>query len=783
MQFANLSLLLGGALVSIPIILHLVMRQEPKHFEFPALRFVKQKNIQNQRRLQLKHWILLLLRCCAIFFLVLALALPSVASSAVGTWLIIGLLGFATVIVGLLAGASWGSPKTKRLAIGLTSVAVLLFVGLLALLPFALSQEKGTLLGDQEAPVAAVFVFDTSPRMEYEQQNESRLAVAQRIGGYLAGQLPDESEIAIVDRATRGIVFATNTGAAQQAITGLEIKPGGDDVVDLLLDALDKLEAHEKKRKELYVFSDLSTAAWDSARADRLKKRLEELTDVAVYLLDVSAENISNTSISNLTISADSVSRNTDIYLQAELFQEGPSSERSIELYLEKQDPALPIIEDGILLLPEATRRHRQTVKLASDQGALIPFKLAGLEEGLHHGWVQLTGKDGLAIDDRRWFSVEVREPWDLLVVEGQNARSSDLVDALAPPAFLASDRAAFEIEVISQSKLENTDLDLFDSVILLDPGTLSARNWRDFDRFVRRGGGLAMFLGSNADLSNVNSEEAQLVMPGKLARQWRAGQRNWFLAPEDYQHQMLASFREIGTSVPWNKFPVYRHWSFDSLAEDANVIVRYNNGVPALIEQAKQKGTVLVFTSSISDDPATKAAWNELFTSFESWPFFVFSNSMVKYMVQKSEGKFNYLTGQRAIVATDDNEAGKTHLLFTPHGDDPQEVTPEANTINIPFTHSIGSYRLRTTGSGNPIGFSVNLLPKSTRMAKVELSTLDEILGESRYHLAQTQEEVVREQGEVRVGRKFYAYFLLLAAFLLGLEYALSNRFYQTEL
>ncbi|MGY8768657.1 MAG: BatA domain-containing protein [Pirellulales bacterium] len=782
MQFANLSLLLGGALVSIPIILHLVMRQEPKHFEFPALRFVKQKNVQNQRRLQLKHWILLLLRCCAIIFLVLALALPSVASSAVGTWLIIGLLGFATVIVGMLAGASWGSPKTKRLAIGLTTVAGALFISLLALLPFVLSKKEGTLLGDQEAPVAAVFVFDTSPRMEYEQKNESRLSVAQRISTYLASQLPDDSEIAIVDRATRGIVFATNTGAAQQTIAGLEIEPGGDNIVALLFDALEKLEANEKKRKELYVFSDLSIAAWDSMRVDRLKKRLEELPEVSVYLLDVSAEDISNTSISNLTILADSVSRNTDVFLQAELFHEGLSSERSIELYLEKQDPSLPIIEDGNLLLPEATRRHRQTIKLASEQGTLVPFKLAGLEEGLHHGWVQLTGKDGLAIDDRRWFSVEVRVPWDLLVVEGTNAKSSDLVEALAPLQFRESDRAAYKIEVVSQTKLEKIDLDLFEAVVLLDPGTLPARDWRQLDRFVRHGGGLAVFLGGNADLNDINSEEAQLVMPGKLTRQWRAGQRHWFLSPEDYQHQMLSSFREISTSVPWSNFPVHRHWSFDSLAEDANVIVRYNNGVPALIEQSKQKGTVLVFTTSISDDLATKAAWNELFTGFESWPFFVFSNSMVRYMVQKSEGKFNYLTGQRAVVATDKGQAEKTHLLFTPQGDDPQDVTPDLNIINIAFTHSIGSYRLRAPGNDNSIGFSVNLLPQSTKMAKIELTMLDRILGESRYHLAKTQEEVVREQGEVRVGRKFYPYFLLLTAFLLGLEYAFANRFYQTE-
>ena len=40
MAFVNLSLLLGGAFVAIPVILHLIMRQRPKQLIFPALRFV-----------------------------------------------------------------------------------------------------------------------------------------------------------------------------------------------------------------------------------------------------------------------------------------------------------------------------------------------------------------------------------------------------------------------------------------------------------------------------------------------------------------------------------------------------------------------------------------------------------------------------------------------------------------------------------------------------------------------------------------------------------------------
>ena len=58
------------------------------------------------------------------------------------------------------------------------------------------------MLGDQEAPVAAALVFDTNPRMQYRQQNQTRLEVAQETAQWLLPQLPAESDVAVVDSRT-----------------------------------------------------------------------------------------------------------------------------------------------------------------------------------------------------------------------------------------------------------------------------------------------------------------------------------------------------------------------------------------------------------------------------------------------------------------------------------------------------------------------------------------------------------------------------------------------------
>src|SRR5262249_23695136 len=78
-------LLLGGlAAVGVPILLHLLMRQKPKHVLFPAFRFLQQRAKTNQRKLRLRHLILLALRMFLLALICLALARPRMFSDRVG---------------------------------------------------------------------------------------------------------------------------------------------------------------------------------------------------------------------------------------------------------------------------------------------------------------------------------------------------------------------------------------------------------------------------------------------------------------------------------------------------------------------------------------------------------------------------------------------------------------------------------------------------------------------------------------------------------------------------
>src|SRR5690606_12557129 len=77
MTFLNAGLLAAGlAAVSIPILIHLLMRQRRKPVRWAAMRFLMEAYRKQRRRLRLQQWILLATRCLLIALLAFALGRP-----------------------------------------------------------------------------------------------------------------------------------------------------------------------------------------------------------------------------------------------------------------------------------------------------------------------------------------------------------------------------------------------------------------------------------------------------------------------------------------------------------------------------------------------------------------------------------------------------------------------------------------------------------------------------------------------------------------------------------
>ncbi|MEE9603849.1 MAG: BatA domain-containing protein, partial [Thermoguttaceae bacterium] len=543
MSFVTPLLLAGGLFVVVPIVMHLVMRPAPRLLEFPALRFLRMHREANRRRMQLRHLLLLALRCAAIGLLAMALARPSISGS-----------GF---------------------------------------------------LGGREAPVAAAFLFDTTPHMDYRHENQSRLDVARDLGLWLLAQLPSDSEVAVLESRSDSAEFALDLGSTKQRVERLQVGSVARPLDEMLSDALRLVEESEKLRKEVYIFTDLARSSWTLDAPGRLMQRLAELADVGVYVVDVGVEQPRNFGLGDLRLSAQVLAKNSPLRLETDLAHVGTGGTRSVGLFF--------MDADG-----EAQKRRQESYDWEADEERQIEFEIPGLAIGTHQGYIEIEGEDGLSWDDRRYFTIEVKAAWPVLIAATEPEYAIYLAQAIAPEAFRESDQAWFECTIVPLAALRNEELGDYAAVCLLDPAPLDASAWQQLADYAAGGGGVAIFLGRNATpLDSFNAAAAQQLLPGVFSRQSR---EQTYLAPESLQHPLLARFRAQAGSVPWSAFPVFKYWQFDSLADGASVVIPYSTNDPALVERPVGEGRVLTMTTPVSD-PAnlrSHSPWNILPTGPE---------------------------------------------------------------------------------------------------------------------------------------------------------------------
>ncbi len=156
MSLINAGLAAGAALAALPVILHLFMRQTPKHIIFPALRLVRERQKRSKKRLRIKNWLLLLARMAILALMALALARPRVYSEVP--------------------------------------------------------------LGDESVPMALGLVFDTSLSMEYKDKDKTRLDEAKGGPRRSSTRFPTRSLVFVVDSAEPGVPIGLSPAAALKRI-------------------------------------------------------------------------------------------------------------------------------------------------------------------------------------------------------------------------------------------------------------------------------------------------------------------------------------------------------------------------------------------------------------------------------------------------------------------------------------------------------------------------------------------------------------------------------------
>jgi hypothetical protein len=273
-------MLLGGAaLIAVPVILHLVMRRQSRQITFPALRFVQQRREANRRRLQLRHLLLLALRCLLVAGLAVALARPTLKGSG--------------------------------------------------------------LRGKEGAPLAVAVVVDNSLRMQYVHQNRSRLEEATDTASELVQKLPEDSQVAICDLGRAAGGFAPDLSSAASRLRNLRTTADARRLTDVIAEAVALLAEQDDRRQELFVFSDLTVDAWPADGLAAINEALAEAPDVRIYVFDAGVESPHNAALGELAIRRSALRPGEPLHIEAPVTSNLKGERPLVELHLASQDGKL----------------------------------------------------------------------------------------------------------------------------------------------------------------------------------------------------------------------------------------------------------------------------------------------------------------------------------------------------------------------------------------------------------------------------------------------------------
>ena len=273
-------LLLGGiALVAIPVVLHLVMRQQPRELTFPALRFVKQRRDSNRRKMKLRHWLLLALRCLLIAGLAAALARPTLKGSG--------------------------------------------------------------LRGKEGAPLAVSLVVDNSLRMEYVYQNETRLAKATKMALELVEKLPQEATAAILDLGRMAHGYSPDLSAAASRLRNMRASAETRPLIDVVLESIELAAEQGDRRQEVFVFTDLSQGAWNEEGINKINEALAAAPDVRIYVVDVGVATPKNSSLGELQLRRSVLRPGERLHIEAEIASNLTGEPPLVEIALQDDEGKL----------------------------------------------------------------------------------------------------------------------------------------------------------------------------------------------------------------------------------------------------------------------------------------------------------------------------------------------------------------------------------------------------------------------------------------------------------
>ncbi|WP_020473804.1 BatA domain-containing protein [Zavarzinella formosa] len=761
-------LLTGAALVGLPVLLHLIMRQEPRRLPFPAFRFLKQKQQINQRKIRLRHLLLLLLRMALIALICLALWQPVTSSG-----------GF-----GLRA----------------------------------------------DRPIAAILVLDTSPSMGYalaersglseERQKQLKLLGEPASGPWtcldeargrileILDELPPESKVAILDTGDRSEpIWSLTLESARQLVRGIKKPKANSQPVTRLLESAYTMFARvdgeldpgqEALPRLLAVFSDRTATSWDTARIGELQSMRDRVPLPSIFhaYVDVGVDKPVNMAITTVEMKPQIVPAGQPVIINVTVEATGTSEANVLLFAVDGEEP------------------QRIPVNPGPDKAATRQLRKDGLKPGLHQAKLSLFTPDALPFDNEKFITFRVREPRKVLAIMDIAPPSGFLGRALAmagqPTTGLVLWKTALEsvgwytvdLRSLDDLMTGRADINKYELTTLLGVPQMTDGAWNRLAEYVSQGGRLIVSPGGpTMDVATYHTEAAGKVLPRRFD--------HWVDIPNDKpgitwtwnalsaQRPFLSQFRKIREAGSFfdDLPPITRgYWKVEDGAKD-RIVVAYNDApepdqrTPAVLEtNLGARGKVMQFTVPLG---AGGEKYHNYHGGLGAWFYLVLVNEAVRSLTGDSEDQmFNFTNGQNVLVKWPVGDV-KPEMAYYLSGPD---VTATDATIRRdpkqPYyrlgpekTGTAGTFTLEAEDRSWKDGFSLNPPVEESNLERLPPAEIENLFKENAV-IPATKPLPLKEimSGKFRTDLELFPFLMIILLLVMASENLLANKFYRRK-
>jgi hypothetical protein len=488
---------IGGALISSPILIHLINRMRFRRIRWAAMEFLLKSQKRNRRRLIIEQLILLLLRILLVLLAAFLLARFRAlgAGSQGSTHVVIvddtlSMLDRSKVTAPILLTQSGNSIQT----VTKEQTSYEMAIEQVKLLAYHASQAQSS----QNIRVFLLSEIDKSPLYE----------------GRLNSNSPGEIDGKFSSRGRRPTLRHVSPLLALQKGRNFLTEMRGD-----------------TGQKVLHFVSDFRDPDWTSGPdaeklTEEIKRVLEDginlnLIDTAAPLRSLRsrlAQHHDNLALVDLRADTRVAIEEADVELTASIMNFGAAEAKTfLKVFINGEED---LARDMVLekLPPGQLSQHKFTLRFPrrARPGADINEKdnpdererKRRLDREFFHVRVTIQREeDGLNVDNVRDLAIEVRKKIPSLIVDGNKPEGRGEAGDISHVQAFAAASGIYDLEERRLPDLEKADLDLYPSIILLNVAEIPAPIVARLKAYVENGGSLCYFMGEEIKPEHYNSE------------------------------------------------------------------------------------------------------------------------------------------------------------------------------------------------------------------------------------------------------------------------------------